>query len=175
MPGLNLTRAEARERAALLNVESYDVTLDLTRGEKVFGSTTVMKFSATAGASTFIDAITDTVRSVTLNGVELDPAEVSDGVRIQLPNLAASNVLTVDADALYMNTGEGLHRFHDPADVPGEFADAGFPEVVRYGLEGAFWLYGDLDDWLDDLLSAAGGDAEPTVLSVPDDVADSRS
>jgi aminopeptidase N len=113
---LNLTRAEARERAALLNVESYDVTLDLTRGEKVFGSTTVVKFSATAGASTFIDAITDTVRSVTLNGVELDPAEVSDGVRIQLPNLAASNVLTVDADALYMNTGEGLHRFVDPVD-----------------------------------------------------------
>ncbi len=116
MPGLNLTRAEARERAALLNVESYDVTLDLTRGEKVFGSTTVVKFSATAGASTFIDAITETVRSVTLNGVELDPAKVSDGVRIQLPNLAASNVLTIDADALYMNTGEGLHRFVDPVD-----------------------------------------------------------
>ncbi|MCW2131874.1 aminopeptidase N [Arthrobacter sp. VKM Ac-2550] len=116
MPGLNLTRAEARERAALLNVESYDVTLDLTRGEKVFGSTTVVKFSATAGASTFIDAITDTVRSVTLNGVELDPAEVSDGVRIQLPILAASNVLVIDADALYMNTGEGLHRFVDPVD-----------------------------------------------------------
>ncbi|NMR31252.1 aminopeptidase N [Crystallibacter degradans] len=113
---MNLTRAEARERAALLNVESYDVTLDLTRGEKVFGSTTVVKFSATAGASTFIDAITDTVRSVTLNGVELDPAEVSDGVRIQLPNLAASNVLVIDADALYMNTGEGLHRFVDPVD-----------------------------------------------------------
>jgi aminopeptidase N len=113
---LNLTRAEARERAALLNVESYDVTLDLTRGEKVFGSTTVVKFSATAGASTFIDAITDTVRSVTLNGVDLDPAEVSDGVRIQLPNLAASNVLTIDADGLYMNTGEGLHRFVDPVD-----------------------------------------------------------
>ncbi|HEX2247907.1 MAG TPA: aminopeptidase N, partial [Arthrobacter sp.] len=50
------------------------------------------------------------------NGVELDPAEVSDGIRIQLPNLAASNVLTVDADALYMNTGEGLHRFVDPVD-----------------------------------------------------------
>ncbi|AUI52683.1 aminopeptidase N [Arthrobacter crystallopoietes] len=116
MPGLNLTRAEARERAALLNVESYDVTLDLTRGEKVFGSTTVVKFSATAGASTFIDAITETVRSVTLNGVDLDPAEVSDGVRIQLPNLAASNVLTIDADALFMNTGEGLHRFVDPVD-----------------------------------------------------------
>lgn len=116
MPGLNLTRAEARERAALLNVESYDVNLDLTRGGTVFGSTTVVRFSAAAGASTFIDAVTATVRRVTLNGVELDPAEVSDGVRIQLPNLAASNELVVDADAFYMNTGEGLHRFVDPVD-----------------------------------------------------------
>lgn len=39
---------------------------------------------------------------------------------------------------------------HDPDDVPAEFADAGLPDVTRYGLEGAFWLYGDVDDWLDD-------------------------
>ncbi|WP_115788704.1 aminopeptidase N [Arthrobacter silvisoli] len=116
MPGLNLTRAEAAERAELLAVESYDVVLDLTRGGTVFGSTTVVKFTATAGSSTFIDAITDKVHSVTLNGRELDPAEVSDGVRIQLPDLAAENELTVVADAPYMNTGEGLHRFVDPVD-----------------------------------------------------------
>ncbi|HSU70196.1 MAG TPA: aminopeptidase N [Micrococcaceae bacterium] len=113
---MNLTRAEASERAQLLNVESYDINLDLTRGGTVFSSTTVVRFSATAGASTFIDAITSTVHEVTLNGVALDPAEVSNGVRIQLPNLAAENVLTVVADALYMNTGEGLHRFVDPVD-----------------------------------------------------------
>lgn len=116
MPGMNLTREEARERAALLRVESYDVVLDLTRGEKVFGSRTTVRFSAAAGSSTFIDAVTDTVRSVTLNGTELDPAEVSDGVRIQLSGLAAENELVIDADALYMNTGEGLHRFVDPVD-----------------------------------------------------------
>ncbi len=113
---MNLTRSEARERAELLSVESYDVNLDLTRGDEVFGSTTVVRFSARAGASTFIDAVTDTVRRVTLNGVDLDPAEVSDGVRIQLPHLAESNELVVDADARYMNTGEGLHRFVDPVD-----------------------------------------------------------
>jgi aminopeptidase N len=113
---MNLTRIEASERARLLSVDSYDINLDLTRGAKVFSSTTVVKFSATAGASTFIDAITSTVHQVTLNGVALDPAEVSDGVRIQLPNLAEENVLTVVADALYMNTGEGLHRFVDPVD-----------------------------------------------------------
>ena len=88
MPGMNLTRAEARERADLIAVESYDVSLDLTRGEKVFGSTTAVKFTAMPGSSTFIDAVTHAVHSVTLNGRELDPAEVSDGIRIQLPDLA---------------------------------------------------------------------------------------
>ncbi|MGY2746165.1 aminopeptidase N [Arthrobacter sp. UYCu723] len=116
MPGMNLTRAEARERAELIAVESYEVSLDLTRGEKFFGSTTAVKFSATPGSSTFIDAVTHAVHSVTLNGRELDPAEVSDGIRIQLPELAAENNLLVVADAPYMNTGEGLHRFVDPVD-----------------------------------------------------------
>ncbi|MDQ4047454.1 MAG: aminopeptidase N [Actinomycetota bacterium] len=113
---MNLTRTEARERADLIAVDSYDVSLDLTRGEKVFGATTTVRFSAAPGSSTFIDAVTETVHSVTLNGRELDPAEVSDGVRIQLPVLAAQNELTVVADTPYMNTGEGLHRFVDPVD-----------------------------------------------------------
>ena len=113
---MNLTRAEARERAGLIDVESYEVSLDLTRGEKVFGSTTAVKFSAKPGSSTFIDAVTHTVHSVSLNGRDLDPAEVSDGIRIQLPDLEAENHLLVVADAPYMNTGEGLHRFVDPVD-----------------------------------------------------------
>ena len=116
MPGENLTRAEAEQRAAIVATQSYDITLDLTKGEEVFGSTTTVKFTAQEGASTFIDHISRTVHSVTLNGVELDPAEVNDGVRIQLPNLAAENELTVVSDAIYMNTGEGLHRFVDPVD-----------------------------------------------------------
>ncbi|MGX5694701.1 aminopeptidase N [Agromyces soli] len=117
MPGENLTRVEAEERAALVTVHDYDVVLDVTVGPEVFKTTTTVRFDAAEpGASTFIDAITAAVHSVTLNGVALDPAEVSDGVRIQLPNLAAQNVLVVEADGRYMHTGEGLHRFVDPAD-----------------------------------------------------------
>ncbi len=116
MPGMNLTRAEARERAALIAVDSYQVNLDLTRGAEVFGSTTAVKFTAVPGSSTFIDAVTERVHRVTLNGRELDPSQVSDGVRIQLPDLAAANELLVVAEAPYMNTGEGLHRFVDPVD-----------------------------------------------------------
>ncbi|QXQ11756.1 aminopeptidase N [Paeniglutamicibacter sp. Y32M11] len=116
MPGMNLTREEARARAALITVHSYDVELNLTVSDTIFGSRTTVRFSATAGSSTFIDAVTAAVRSVTLNGTELDPAKVSDGVRISLSDLAAENTLVIDADALYMNTGEGLHRFVDPVD-----------------------------------------------------------
>ncbi|MEO7146842.1 MAG: aminopeptidase N [Terrimesophilobacter sp.] len=115
MPGDNLTRIEAQERKALLNVESYNVSLDLTVGAEVFTSKTVVTFSATAGSSTFIDAFTRTVHSIDLNGVAVDTA-AADGVRIQLDNLADENVLTVVADVEYTNSGEGLHRFVDPVD-----------------------------------------------------------
>ncbi len=116
LPGENLTRIEAQERAALIAVRSYAVALDLTTGAETFGSTTTVEFTSTPGASTFIDAITRTVHSVTLNGVALDPSVVSDGIRIQLDGLAAENTLCVVADAMYTNTGEGLHRFVDPVD-----------------------------------------------------------
>ena len=116
MPGENLTRAEAVERAAIVDVESYEVELDLTTGPDTFRSRTVVRFAATPGASTFVDAITASVHAVTLNGVAFDPAAVSDGVRIALTGLAARNVLEVDADMRYSTSGEGLHRFVDPVD-----------------------------------------------------------
>ncbi|MHB1235319.1 MAG: aminopeptidase N, partial [Microbacteriaceae bacterium] len=116
MPGDNLTRIEAEERKATLAVDHYDIALDLTCGDEVFRSTTVVTFSAVPGTSTFIDQITRAVHSVELNGMKLEPAEVSDGVRIRLDDLAERNVLRVVADAEYTNTGEGLHRFVDPVD-----------------------------------------------------------
>ncbi|WP_427383338.1 aminopeptidase N [Janibacter sp. G56] len=117
MPGKNLTREEAAERAALLSVESYDVSLDLTTSEKTFRSRSTVTFSCTTpGASSFIDFIADSVESIELNGESLDPAGHFDGVRVSLPSLAEHNTLTVDGTAVYMNTGEGLHRFVDPVD-----------------------------------------------------------
>ena len=116
MPGENLTRVEAAERRAIVETYSYEVELDLTTGDETFLSTTTVRFGAQEGASTFIDAITDSVESVILNGDLLDPSEVSDGVRIQLPNLKAENELTVVSYPRYTNTGEGLHRFVDPVD-----------------------------------------------------------
>ncbi len=116
MPGENLTRIEAQERRAVVDTQSYEIALDLTRGAEVFGSRTTVRFAATAGASTFVDLIARDVHEITLNGRTIDPAIAFADARIALDGLAAENVLVVDADALYTNTGEGLHRFVDPVD-----------------------------------------------------------
>jgi aminopeptidase N len=112
----NLTRAEAAERARLLSVESYRVELDLTGGETTFRSVTTIAFRcARPGAATFADLTAPAVTEITLNGQPVSPAAY-DGDRIALAGLAASNELRVVADCAYSRTGEGLHRFTDPAD-----------------------------------------------------------
>ncbi len=116
MPGKNLTRAEAEERAALVDVHSYTVDLDLTTSPETFRSRTRIEFSARRPEPTFVDFVARSVERLTLNGTELDPATCFDGARIALPALADANVLEVDGTAVYMNTGEGLHRFVDPVD-----------------------------------------------------------
>src|SRR4051812_32369842 len=114
----NLTRDEARDRARLLTVESYNVDLDLTAGSETFVSDTTIRFAcAEPGGSTFVDLHGAKVREITLNGQSLDPGSYdADKGRIPLPRLAASNELRVVADAAYSRTGEGLHRFVDPVD-----------------------------------------------------------
>ncbi|MBW8804508.1 MAG: aminopeptidase N [Catenulisporales bacterium] len=121
MPGTNLTREEAQERAALLDVQSYDVKLDWSSAPdpaaKTYTSETTVRFQArTPGASTFIDLIAPGVREITLNGRQVDPAEAFKDSRIALAGLQADNELRVVADCAYMNTGEGLHRMIDPVD-----------------------------------------------------------
>ncbi|MBO1902910.1 aminopeptidase N [Leucobacter weissii] len=116
MPGTNLTSTEARERAGLVTAHGYEVAIDLTTGPEVFRTQTTIRFDGTPGEAAFVDLIAREVLSVALNGLELDPAEVVADSRIALPELAAENVLTVVSDQEYTNTGEGLHRFVDPAD-----------------------------------------------------------
>ncbi|MGY0024049.1 aminopeptidase N [Streptomyces sp. YJ-C3] len=125
MPGENLSRDEARERAGLLSVDGYEVALDLRSavgesggaGPRTFRSVTTIRFRANEpGAATFVDLIAPSVTAVSLNGEDLDPAAVFDGSRIHLENLAEDNELVVDAQCAYSRTGEGMHRFVDPED-----------------------------------------------------------
>jgi len=120
--GSNLTRDEAMARAGLLKVSTYDINLDATDGggkpgEGTFRSVTRVEFGCTEpGANTFVDLVAGAVRSATLNGKPVDTSAYDPEHGIALPGLAADNLLVVDADCLYMNTGEGLHRFVDPVD-----------------------------------------------------------
>ncbi len=116
MPGTNLTREEARERAAVVSTETYVVELDLTQpSDTRFGSITTIRFGATPGASTFVDLVGGEVSSITLNGTPIDPSVYADS-RIPLTDLAAANELRVEATCAYSHSGEGLHRFVDPVD-----------------------------------------------------------
>lgn len=115
MPGENLTRAEAIERSSLVATHSYQIVVDVTGSDTTFRSTTTIEFDATEGSATFLDAITSTVHSITVNGESI-PVSAADGTRISLTNLAAHNIVVIDADMFYTNTGEGLHRFVDPVD-----------------------------------------------------------
>ena len=118
----NLTQEQARERAALLDVDSYTVELDLTDGagkpgEHTFRATTTVRFSCrTPKTSSWIDVVAARVGSATLNGAALDISGYDEANGIVLPALAADNEVIIEAQGRYMNTGEGLHRFTDPVD-----------------------------------------------------------
>jgi aminopeptidase N len=112
----NLTRDEARSRAESITVDSYQVELDLTGGDTTFRSVSTIRFGCTRpGAATFVNLAAPRVHAITLNGspVSLD---AFDGERVALGGLAERNTLTVDAECAYSRSGEGLHRFTDPAD-----------------------------------------------------------
>ena len=104
-----------------MTTHSYEITLDVTDGaggpgEKTFATTTVLRFDATPGSSSYLDFVGDRISSATLNGAPLDVAGWTTLTGLELPQLAATNELVVNAVGLYTNTGEGLHRFVDPVD-----------------------------------------------------------
>ncbi len=117
MDTANLTREETAVRSAAITVHRIRVELDLTgapeRARTGFRTVTTLEFDATA-SQTWLDFIGESVDRVVVNGEQRDIAW--DGARIMLDRLGASNTVVVDAVGAYSRSGEGLHRFHDPAD-----------------------------------------------------------
>jgi aminopeptidase N len=112
-----ITRDGTRERADLLSVESYEVSIDHTRGPETFRSQSVIRFSCRRpGAASYADLIAATVHEIFLNGQPVDPATAVSGGRIALDGLAERNELRVVADCRYSVDGTGLHRSVDSAD-----------------------------------------------------------
>jgi len=144
LPGNNLSRDDAAHRARLIcpprasagstapeheraapsgeppvlqTVVELDLTPEACDDADHFLSATTLRFGCTEpGASSFFDLDCDRVRSLVLNGTELDPASVREADKFTIANLQADNELRVVAECRYMHTGEGLHRFVDPVD-----------------------------------------------------------
>ncbi len=117
MPIAEITRHESAERARLLHVDSYDIQLDLTRGDKLFRSTSVVTFDcAEPGADSYADLVAAEVVEIRLNGAPIDPAQAYGDGRIALAGLAARNELRVVADCAYTYDAKGMHRAIDSAD-----------------------------------------------------------
>src|SRR5699024_10464750 len=84
MASENLTRDEARERASLLTVDSYAITLDLTTGPETFRTETTLRLASTQARETFVDLIAASVEEIEVNGELLeDPAGRFDGARVR--------------------------------------------------------------------------------------------
>ena len=124
MNPVNITRAGAQQRSQVVSVDSYEVTVDLTGlgldgtrlddPDGTFVSTSVIRFHST-GVPTNVDLIADSVLDATLDGRELDLGAF-DGSTFPVAPEEGDHVLAVTALCRYSHTGEGLHRFVDPAD-----------------------------------------------------------
>lgn len=91
------------------------------------------------------------------------------GARAVTDACAASGLLAPAADDGMFTTA----YFHRAGDVPPEFTDAGLAVTGQYGLEGAAWLMGPVDGWLDDpqrrevvLAALRSTESEPSLLGV---------
>src|SRR5215218_2704097 len=116
----NLARAEAQHRAGLVETSAYAIEVDLSGrtvsdSETEFRSTTTLRFTARESGQTHLDLIADRVVRAVLDGTDLDPAGFT-GARLPLTLTAGRHELTVTAICHYSRSGEGLHRFVDPAD-----------------------------------------------------------
>ena len=120
----NITRAEAAQRSAALRTSAYRVGIDLSgrapdgtplaSPEATFVSTSSIDLDSSA-CDTHLDLLAEAVLTATLDGEPLDVSGFT-GERLPLHLGEGAHVLTVTALCRYSNTGEGLHRFVDPAD-----------------------------------------------------------
>jgi len=116
MPGMNLTKSEAQERAAVVSGTHYTISWDFTAEGDHFRTSTRISFDIANGASTFLDCAAAEVTRIVLNGTEIDPRTVVSTGRIALDNLQAHNEVEIDAVFAYRVDGQGIHRFVDPED-----------------------------------------------------------
>ncbi len=113
----SLSQKEARERASLMDVESYLLELDLTgllEGDALRVVSTIRFSCRQHGGRTFVDCAAD-VSSAVLNGRPVESSAIGDA-RIELTDLAIDNVLVVTSVQESTGQSTGVQRSVDPAD-----------------------------------------------------------
>ncbi len=112
---MSLTYDEARARAARISQVRYRIELDLTSRE-AFGARTTVDFALEdPRATTFLELTDAQDLRLTVNGAPVRTPSY-DGKRITLHDLAPHNEVVVEARIPYVNDGDGMHTFTDPAD-----------------------------------------------------------
>ena len=113
---MSLTLAEARDRAAHVEVESYAIGLDLTGWERGrFGCSTTVRFTTTS-PRTFLELLA--AEDVTVESGEGPLAWEYDGRRITLDGLPTGRPVevVVRGEVPYVSDGDGMHLMTDPED-----------------------------------------------------------
>ena len=116
----NLRHEEVSWRSAVCRVPSSHVAVDVTgatvRHEAAFSVRCLMRLDIRQRAEgLWVDFVGQAVDSLSVDG---QPVPVAwDGARIDLPVLdPGEHTVEIAARGLYSNSGQGLHRFHDPVD-----------------------------------------------------------
>ncbi|MDO5501489.1 MAG: aminopeptidase N, partial [Propionibacteriaceae bacterium] len=120
----NITRANASARAGMLATRTYEILVDLTgrdpdgrplaEPEENFVTTSVIRFTSSAGL-TVVDVIADEILGASLDDEPIDTSRF-DGARLSLDLSEGRHELSITAMHRYSRSGQGLHRFVDPAD-----------------------------------------------------------
>ena len=109
----SLQHTEAQARFELLDVEQYDVRLDLAASDETFGSVTTIRFTS-RGGPTFVDLKPAQVHAIRLNGrTSTRTCWTAAGCRWRRSRAQRAGGRRHHA---FRNDGEGLHRSVDPAD-----------------------------------------------------------
>ncbi|MBJ7359088.1 aminopeptidase N, partial [Nocardioides sp.] len=114
---LSLTRDEAETRAALLEVERYDIEVDLRGmldGPDWVATSTVTFRCHEPGSATFVDCDAE-IQHASLNGTDLDLTTIEAG-RLPLTGLAEHNVLVVSSVQRDTGRGAAILRSVDASD-----------------------------------------------------------
>ena len=113
----SLTQEEARERAALIEVQRYDLELDMTglaSGDELRTSSTIT-FSATAsGATTFADCLGE-VEEAVLNGKPLEEGYIQNPAAQRGDKLALRERILQVQPAQHSIAGAGHVILHEGA------------------------------------------------------------